>query len=345
MRRRELMAAITGSAVSAAAGVTFGGTREAWSLEANCDFKRFHVCTADGVRINVVETGRASGTAIIFIHGNSQSWKSWINQLSDPWLRSHFRLIALDLRGHGNSEGAFGALDDDGIPLPLLPDEKYNTGDPNSTAQLWANDVNAVFNALCPKDATLVGWSYGGIVVGDYLYTHRGLGAARKALIIASTPVLLPVGSGDGSIDRVFTPEASAALGPTLPGNSNIDIASGLTEFVELCLTDTVPGRPPASTADVLAGTAFNVKAPPEFRAAVAGRSLDYRPFFAGLPSSKRSQIRVITPLSDRAAQAQNCIKYWQQAKLTNDLVPNEGHLYFYRNPDGFNAKLAAFAT
>ena len=42
--------------------------------------------------------------AIIFLHGSSQSHKVWYRQLNDPQLNEHYRLIALDLPGHGASE-------------------------------------------------------------------------------------------------------------------------------------------------------------------------------------------------------------------------------------------------
>ena len=54
-----------------------------------------------GVPLTVVQTGNKQGPPILFIHGFSQSYLSWKDQLSDPDLQSHFHLIALDLRGHG----------------------------------------------------------------------------------------------------------------------------------------------------------------------------------------------------------------------------------------------------
>jgi len=69
------------------------------------------VTTADGVQIHAVSTGNPTGRPIVFVHGFSASWKAWAHQLADPKLREWHRLVAIDLRGHGNSEGAIGALD------------------------------------------------------------------------------------------------------------------------------------------------------------------------------------------------------------------------------------------
>jgi pimeloyl-ACP methyl ester carboxylesterase len=41
--------------------------------------------------------------AIIFVHGNSSNAASWLPQLEDTQLQSHYRLIAMDLPGCGSS--------------------------------------------------------------------------------------------------------------------------------------------------------------------------------------------------------------------------------------------------
>ena len=57
--------------------------------------------TQDDVTLNAVETGNSLGQTILFVHGLSQSWRTWMAQFADPQLRERFRLVALDLRGHG----------------------------------------------------------------------------------------------------------------------------------------------------------------------------------------------------------------------------------------------------
>src|SRR5580704_8575458 len=76
--------------------------------------------TQDDVTLNAVETGNPLGQAVLFVHGLSQSWRSWRAQFADPQLRERFRLVALDLRGHGESQGAFGAIDQEANPLVSL---------------------------------------------------------------------------------------------------------------------------------------------------------------------------------------------------------------------------------
>ena len=104
--------------------------------------------TRDDVTIHVVETGNLPRSAVLFVHGISQSWRSWLAQFADPRLRERFRLVALDLRGHGESQGAFGAVDQEGNPLPALADERYNDGNVETTCRLWAYDLDATIEAL-----------------------------------------------------------------------------------------------------------------------------------------------------------------------------------------------------
>lgn len=339
MNRREIMKLVSGSAVGAVASTMVSpGVSEA---SDSTGFKRRRVTTADGVSLNVIDAGNRDGPVILFVHGISQGWQSWIKQLSDPGLRSAFRLVAFDLRGHGESEGAQGALDEDGLPFDLLPSAAYNTGDAATTAQLWANDVEAVIDGLNLHRSTLVGWSYGGVVVQDYMFTKGGLGQARRVLFVASNAALTSTGNAAGSL--LFTPESGAVAGATLPGNSNVDVAAGLTGFVELCFEDDVPGRPPPQAADIQAAVAFNIRAAPETRLAIFGRTFDYRPFLAGLPHRTRSKIQAITPLSDRILQSATENELWAESSVNNEVIPDEGHLYLYRNPDEFNATLAAY--
>jgi alpha/beta hydrolase fold len=58
----------------------------------------------DGVTFQAYEWGNPSGRPIVFIHGIYQSALSWIKQIGDAALVANYRLIAIDLRGHGASD-------------------------------------------------------------------------------------------------------------------------------------------------------------------------------------------------------------------------------------------------
>ena len=308
------------------------------------------VTTADGVRLNVVQTGNLQGPAIVFIHGISQSWLSWIAQLADSSLRATYRLVAFDLRGHGASQGSQVALGSDGAPLAPLADASYNDGNATSTAALWAGDLQAVITGLGLSAPTVVGWSYGGTVLQDYIAVHGGLSGIGKAVLLATSPVLLPPGSGDGGADTVFSAATfGALLGTTTLNpftahvNTHAEIAAGLSGFVELCYQDDMARAAP-SAAQVQGVTGFNLFTPAAVRLDIIGRAFDYRATLAALSAADKARIRVMSPQGDQVLQPLNTNQYWSATGLAVDAVAGEGHLFHDRNAAGFNARLAAFA-
>src|SRR5687768_14489125 len=92
-----------------------------------------------GVQLHVVEAGNPRGRPIVFIHGFSQCSLAWSRQMSSD-LADDYRLVAMDMRGHGRSEKPREAYDD---------------------SRLWAEDVGAVIRALRLDHPVLCGWSYG----------------------------------------------------------------------------------------------------------------------------------------------------------------------------------------
>jgi len=56
-----------------------------------------------GVKLRVRESGSESGRPILLMHGWSQNLRAWEMQYESPRLKG-FRLVAFDLRGHGESE-------------------------------------------------------------------------------------------------------------------------------------------------------------------------------------------------------------------------------------------------
>src|SRR5215210_6165010 len=103
-----------------------------------------------GCRLYVEETGNPDGRPILFIHGFSQCRLSWSRQLGSD-LADDFRLVAIDNRGHGRSD---------------KPRDAY--GD----SKLWADDIQAVITTLRLERPILCGWSYGGVIICDYVRHH-----------------------------------------------------------------------------------------------------------------------------------------------------------------------------
>ncbi len=94
--------------------------------------------TADGVAIHYEDEGE--GRPLVFVHGWAMSARVWRFQKE---LDASRRLIAMDLRGHGQS----GA-----------PTDGYAMVD-------FAGDLVSLFTTLDLTDAVLVGWSMGAQVV------------------------------------------------------------------------------------------------------------------------------------------------------------------------------------
>ncbi|MGH2395159.1 MAG: alpha/beta fold hydrolase, partial [Candidatus Limnocylindria bacterium] len=105
-----------------------------------------------GLDLAIYEAGNPDGPPILFIHGFSQNHLTWERQFSGP-LADEFRLVALDLRGHGASDKPLDAA-------------AY------TDSALWAEDIAAVIEARAIERPVLVGWSYGGYVIADYLRSH-----------------------------------------------------------------------------------------------------------------------------------------------------------------------------
>ncbi|HUE86128.1 MAG TPA: alpha/beta hydrolase [Vicinamibacterales bacterium] len=94
----------------------------------------------NGVRLNSVQGGAIDGAAVILLHGITDSSYSFSRLL--PLLPPELRVIALDLRGHGDSD---------------RPADGYTMDD-------FAEDVIGVMDVLGIPRATLVGHSMGSFV-------------------------------------------------------------------------------------------------------------------------------------------------------------------------------------
>lgn len=114
---------------------------------------------AGGLRLHAREWGNPDGPPLLLIHGISQCDLCWSKQVSGDLAR-RFRIVTYDIRGHGLSEKPSGP-------------EHYADG------RLWAEDVAAVIEQTGLERPVLVGWSYGGYIVTDFLraYGDEGIGA------------------------------------------------------------------------------------------------------------------------------------------------------------------------
>ncbi|MGW0516684.1 alpha/beta fold hydrolase [Crossiella sp. NPDC003009] len=120
-----------------------------------------------GARLALRTAGPLGAPALVLLHGWAQSAAVWRRLLADPGLTERYRLLAPDLRGHGDSE---------------VPENGYD--DP----EVWAGDLAAVL-AEANGPAVVLGWSYGGLVIADYLRVHGDAALAGIVLLGAITEI------------------------------------------------------------------------------------------------------------------------------------------------------------
>ncbi len=265
-------------------------------------YKPLVVRAPDGVTIAAQEWGNPSGPEILFIHGFSQASLSWQRQVESD-LAKEFRMVTYDLRGHGSSD------------KPFEP-EKYKE------SRAWADEVQAVIDVAKLKRPVLVGWSYGGRVIADYL---RIQGAARLA--------------GLNYVDAVSKSDPSF-FGDGLkvqPLMLSDDLATNIAAtriFLRNCF-ETQPSQDDFETM-----LAFNMMVPPKVRANMGGRTLSMDDTLKAL----KLPVLVTQGAADRLvlpAASKHTAATIPGAKLS--VYDGVGHAPFWEDTARFNAELAAF--
>jgi pimeloyl-ACP methyl ester carboxylesterase len=246
--------------------------------------------------------GNPSGPEILLIHGFAQSHLSWMRQV-DSDLAKEFRIITYDLRGHGNSAK----------PLDKAP---YHDN------KAWGDEVKAVMDAAGLKRPVLVGWSYAGRVISDYVTTH-------------GPDKLAGINFVDASIK--FFPEFVGENLKNMPNMTSEDLATNIAatrSFVHGCFEK----QPTADDFETM--LSFNMMVPPVVRANLGGRALDA----TDVMSKLKIPVLVTHGDKDRNAKlgtAEYTARTIPGAKLS--VYQGIGHAPFYEDAARFNTELAAF--
>lgn len=278
-----------------------------WS--ANAELTYTEVEGYGGVPINVVETGNKDGLGILLIHGFGQASMAFRLQLESD-LAEEFHIVAFDLRGHG---------------LSGKPWQTELVG----PSEAWAGDVAAVIAATGLENPVLVGWSYGGFVVSDYV---RHFGTADIAGINM-------VGSLGGLVPRSPFPQTDDVA--AIMENSRKSRSLLFDENVDSSLNTAIGFYTPNMTdLDKEAQFAMGVMMPSYVRRAMAARDLDNTDIAqrVGVPVLlTRGSEDLVMPANDTEVALQTL----PDAKLS--FYEDTGHLPFYHRVDRFNQELAAF--
>ena len=262
----------------------------------------------NGISLHVREWGNASGIPILLIHGWSQNHLCWMKQYESDLARD-FRLVALDLRGHGMSEAPHQS-------------DQYTHGD------AWADDIAAIIAELDLDKPILVGWSYGGFIISDYVRKHGQHGIAGINFVAAA--VVLGAKAFGPLIGPGFLENAPGACQADVPTN-----IAAIRSFLRACIVK------PISQEDFETFLAFNMIVDPRVRAFLTQRDLDFAPVLRGLAlpvrvTHGRADTVVLPAMADYILQ--HCNK--AEASWFEDV----GHAPFLEGAERFNDELASFA-
>ena len=284
-----------------AAAALFAATAQP-SLGQELKNKPLAVTTPDGLSISAQEWGNPNGPGIVFIHGFSQSNLSWMRQTNSE-LTKEFHIVTYDLRGHGNSDKPLEAA-------------RYRDG------KAWADELQAVIDAAGLKRPVLVGWSYAGRVISDYVTNRSADGIAGIDFVDASIK---------------FIPEFVGDNLKNLPLMASEDMLTNISAtrvFLHGCFSK----QPSADDFETM--LAFNMMVPPKVRAGLSGRPLDATAVMSKL---------TIPVLVTHGAEDKNA--KLDTAKYTASVIPGAklsvydgiGHSPFYEDAARFNGELSAF--
>jgi pimeloyl-ACP methyl ester carboxylesterase len=266
--------------------------------------------SADGVPLNVAEAGPKDAPGLLFLHGFSQTYLSFDAQLRDAELAQDFRLVAFDLRGHGNSGKPWDA-------------EAY-------AGRRFADDVDAVLRATGLARPVVVGWSFGGLVAMHYI-RHYGTDRIAGLNLVGTAGRLyeIPAPTSSGSRRAVDVGWVRLTLSDSIADN-----LQATTRAVEMLTARTMSDewidrtRRAAMTMPVYAKRAIG---------AAPGNNTDLAEEIRIPLLFSAGALDMISPLAEVLATS-------TMLPGTRVSVYSEsGHSPFAEEPERFNRELAAF--
>lgn len=258
----------------------------------------------NGQAINVLVSD-GSGPAVLLIHGNSSSARTFTPQLNSP-LGERYRLVAMDLPGHGESD---------------------NAADPQRTYNLpgYAVVAAAVVKQLKLERPVVVGWSLGGHIALEMAHLVPD---AAGFMIYGAPPLAWPPAMAEAFLPN---PAMAAAFQETL---SEAEAAA----FVQAFFAPDAPLAPESFLADV---RRTDGRARASMAASIAPNGYtDEVEVVAGLAQPLAIVQGEYEQLVNPAYFAGlNAPTLWHNAV---QIIAGAGHAPHWEQPDTFNALLAA---
>jgi non-heme chloroperoxidase len=275
------------------------------ALEQEAPMQQHRVTGGGGVQLHVVETGNAKGRPMLFIHGFSQCSLAWNRQL-DSRLARDYRLVAMDIRGHGRSD---------------KPRDAY------ADSKMWADDVHAVIRELKLDRPVLCGWSYAPLVILDYI-RHYGEDALGGINFVTGITKL-----GTEEAMAVITPEF-LSLAPGFFSTNATESVASLQALLKLCFAR----EPSADELFLMLG--YNVTVPSHVRQALFSRSIDNDDLLAKI----RKPVLITHGADD--AIVKPAVVEQHKALMPHSqihLMANAGHAPFWDDAAIYNQRLHEF--
>lgn len=260
------------------------------------------------LELHVREWGDPDGIPILLIHGWSGNHMAWTRQYNSS-LVDEFRLVALDLRGHGMSDA---------------PLDSSNYAD----TRLWADDIAAIIERLELERPVLVGWSYGGIVISDYIraYGHSTVSGVNF------------VGGAVNFGEAAMPLFGSGFLG-NIEGATQLDLPTNIETMRKFLREMTAE---PLARDDFEEVLAFNMVVAPEVRAGLISREIDSDEILGAMtiPAlvTQGREDRHVLP-----AMAEHILEVCPSAEAS--WYEGVAHMPFMEAPERFNSELSAFAV
>jgi non-heme chloroperoxidase len=258
-----------------------------------------------GLKLHLVEAGNERGPPIVFIHGFSQCSLCWARQLNSE-LADRFRLIAMDLRGHGLSD---------------KPRDMY------ADSRLWADDVRAVIQSLGLDKPILCGWSYGPLVILDYL-RHYGEDEIRGLNFVGGVTRL----GGDEALS-VLTSEFLNLI-PGFFSSDAEDSVRSLEGLLRLCFVGEL------SIDDWYRMLGSNVAVPPHVRKSLFSRAFDNDDLLPKL----RKPVLITHGSADAVVKPAVVEQQMARIRTARVRMMAAGHACFWDDAATYNNALREFA-
>lgn len=252
-------------------------------------------------RLSATDTGR--GPAVVLVHGLSETGDAWRFQIEA--LARGFRVIACDVRGHGQSP----------------------TGEGLGTPEQLAADVAALMAARSIERAHVVGFSMGGVIGQRLAIDHPHL---VSSLVLVASSSKCNDAANQFFLDRIRTGETEGLPGVRAVNEADAPgcFATGAADVVAAYVALRVSAiRDPAGYVN----------------ACRAMRTMHERPLIPELDRIRVPTLviaggrdaycppRASAMIADRIAGAQLRV------------FPENGHCLHWESPQAFNAALASF--